>query len=71
MEYNDHLIVGAALAHTAQAQLLVAVVFMAHDTDRFFDHVRQLGALKRRMGSLLEGRAEASSGYRRTERSRL
>ncbi len=71
MESNEHLLEAAALAHALQVQLLIAVVFMAHDADRFLDHVRQFAALRRRMGSLLQRGARATYGRRRTARSRL
>ena len=69
--YNDALLEGAAAADVVQAQLLVAVVFMAREPDRFLDHVRELGALRRRMGGLLERSAAAHYERQRRARSRL
>ena len=69
--YNEALIEGAAAADVVQAALLIAVVFMTQEPDRFLDHVRQLGALRRRMGALLERGAAASHERRREARSRL
>jgi len=71
MDYNGCLREGASLAHTVQVQLLLAVVFMAKDPDRFLDHVRQLAALRRRMGALVQHRAGPTYGHRRTQRTRL
>jgi hypothetical protein len=71
MDYNDHLHEAAALAHTVQVQLLLAVVFMAKDPDQSLAHVRQLAALRRRLAALVEHGAAATVGHRRTERTRL
>jgi len=71
MTFNEHLIEGGALADVVQAQLLIAVVYMARDPDRLLDHARRLGALRRRVSALLERGPEAAYDRRRTARSRL
>jgi len=59
MAYNEALIEGAAATDLVQAALLIAVVFVPGEPDRFLDHVRQLGALRRRVSALLERSAAA------------
>jgi hypothetical protein len=53
MKLNECLMEGAALAHTVQVQLLVAVVFMAQDPDRALEYVRRFSTLRHRMTDLV------------------
>jgi len=71
MRLNDCLMEGAALTHTVQVQLLVAVVFMAQDPDRTLEYVRRLSALRRRMTGLVLRDTKARRPRRRAARSRL
>ncbi len=71
MRLNDCLMEGAALTHTVQVQLLVAVVFMAQDPDRTLEYVRRLSALRRRMTGLVLRDTKTRRPRRRAARSRL
>ena len=71
MKSNDYLVEATALAEAVQAQLLIAVVFMAPDPDWLLDRVRQLAGLRRRMAGLIQRGGRVAYARRRPARSRL
>jgi hypothetical protein len=71
MQWNELLVESAALVHIVQVQMLVSVVFMAHDPDQCLDYVRALSSLRRRLVGLIAHGATPRYGRRRAARTRL